>query len=205
MNVEQLKNRDYTLILDKSGSMVATDTAGGLSRWKSAQEASFALAHKMNEYDPDGITLYTFNNTHKRYDNTTPDKVNQVFIENEPNGGTNLAGVLEDAFGNFFKRKAANQLKANGETIVVVTDGEPNDKAAVTAAIINATKKLTTREELGLCFIQVGKDQGANAFLKKLDDELTSQGAKMDIVDAITADEAGEKSLSDVLLGAIID
>lgn len=205
MNIEQLKNRDFTLILDKSGSMVNTDTTGGLSRWKSAQEASFALAHKMNEYDPDGITLYTFNNSFKRYDNTTPDKVNQVFVENEPNGGTNLAGVLQDAFDSYFKRKAAGQAKANGETIVVVTDGEPNDKQAVTACIINATKKLATREELGVSFIQVGKDQSALAFLKKLDDELTSQGAKMDIVDAITADEAGERTLTDVLISAITD
>lgn len=32
-----IQNRDYTLILDMSGSMATEDQAGGLSRWAAAQ------------------------------------------------------------------------------------------------------------------------------------------------------------------------
>jgi hypothetical protein len=61
-------NRDYTLILDKSGSMSITDQ-GGKSRWSYAQESILALARKCEQLDPNGITVYTFSGRFKRYDN----------------------------------------------------------------------------------------------------------------------------------------
>ena len=36
--LELLKNRDFTVIVDRSGSMVSKDTSSGLTRWKEAQE-----------------------------------------------------------------------------------------------------------------------------------------------------------------------
>jgi hypothetical protein len=53
-------NRDYTLILDKSGSMSKTDQPGGRSRWVAAEESTLALARKCEKIDPDGLTVYTF-------------------------------------------------------------------------------------------------------------------------------------------------
>ena len=55
-----LENRDYTLIIDKSGSMSTKDKPGGASRWQIMQESALALAHKCEELDPDGITVYLF-------------------------------------------------------------------------------------------------------------------------------------------------
>ncbi len=55
-----MKDRDYTLILDKSGSMSAPDQQGGKSRWEIAQESTLALARKCEQFDPDGITVYVF-------------------------------------------------------------------------------------------------------------------------------------------------
>lgn len=200
----QLKDRDYTLIIDKSGSMATNDTTSG-TRWKAAQEATLGLANKINEFDPDGITVYPFSSNFKRYDNVTPEKVSQVFAENEPNGGTDLARVLKDALANFFTRRAAGQTKANGETILIVTDGTPDNGPAVAHEIIEASKKLTRDEELAIGFVQVGKDTAATAYLKSLDDDLQKQGAKFDIVDAITIEEMGEMNLSDMLLKVITD
>jgi hypothetical protein len=55
-----LEDRDYTLIIDKSGSMSTKDQIGGRSRWDVMQESTLALAAKCEEFDPDGITVYTF-------------------------------------------------------------------------------------------------------------------------------------------------
>ncbi len=55
-----LQERDYTLIIDKSGSMATPDQKGGRSRWVAAQESTFALANKCEQFDPDGITVYVF-------------------------------------------------------------------------------------------------------------------------------------------------
>jgi uncharacterized protein with von Willebrand factor type A (vWA) domain len=200
-----LENRDYTLIIDKSGSMATTDQKGGRSRWVAAQESTLAVASKCEQFDPDGITVYLFSGRFKRYENVTSSKVTQIFQENDPSGSTDLAGVLKHATDSYFERKAAGQTKPNGETILVVTDGEPDDRKAVMKVIIEASRRMDRDEELAISFIQVGTDQQATRFLKVLDDELQGAGAKFDICDTITMEQMEDLSLSEVLLNAITD
>ncbi|QMS86622.1 VWA domain-containing protein [Nostoc edaphicum CCNP1411] len=200
-----MSDRDYTLIIDKSGSMSTPDQVGGRSRWEIAQESTLALARKAEQFDPDGITVYVFAGRFKRYDDVTSAKVAQIFLENDPAGTTNLAGVLQDALNNYFQRKAAGKTKANGETILVITDGEPDDRKAVFEVIIHATRQMERDEELGISIIQVGSDAQATKFLKALDDQLQSVGAKFDICDTVTLDDLEEMSLVDVLTNAITD
>lgn len=200
-----MSDRDYTLILDKSGSMSTPDQVGSRSRWEIAQESTLALARKCEQFDPDGITVYTFSGRFKRYDDVTSAKVSQIFLENDPAGTTNLAGVLQDAINSYFQRKAAGKTKANGETILVITDGEPDDRKAVFEVIIQATRQMERDEELAISIIQVGSDPQATKFLKALDDQLQSVGAKFDICDTITLEDLEDMSLADVLMNAITD
>jgi vWA found in TerF C terminus len=200
-----LENRDYTLIIDKSGSMSTKDKPGGLSRWQIMQESALALANKCEELDPDGITVYLFSGKFKRYDNVTAAKVGTIFQENDPSGRTDLAAVLADATNSYFQRKAAGQIPANGEIILVVTDGEPDDRKAVMDVILATTQKLDRDEELAISFIQVGTDETATKFLKILDDDLGRAGAKFDIVDTITMNDMEDLTLKEVLLSAISD
>ncbi|MBD1936087.1 VWA domain-containing protein [Microcoleus sp. FACHB-68] len=200
-----VENRDFTLIIDKSGSMSTPDQVGGRSRWEAAQESTLALARKCEQFDPDGITVYLFSSRFKRYENVTSSKVAQIFQENDPAGTTNLAAVLQDATNQYFQRKAAGQIKAGGETILVVTDGEPDDRKAVMKAIIEASRRMDRDEELGISIIQVGSDATASRFLKALDDELQGAGAKFDICDTITIDDMADITLAEVLLNAIND
>jgi uncharacterized protein with von Willebrand factor type A (vWA) domain len=199
------ENRDYTLIIDKSGSMSTPDQAGGRSRWEMAQESTLALARKCEQFDPDGITVYLFSSRFKRYDNVTSSKVAQIFQENDPAGTTDLASVLKDATNRYFESKAAGEVKAGGETILVVTDGEPDDRKGVMRAIIEASRQMERDEELAISMIQVGLDATATRFLKALDDELQGAGAKFDICDAITIDDMADMTLAEVLLNAIAD
>ncbi|MEH2201667.1 vWA domain-containing protein [Nostoc sp.] len=200
-----MSDRDYTIIIDKSGSMSTPDQVGGRTRWEIAQESTLALARKAEQFDPDGITVYLFSGRFKRYDDVTSAKVAQVFLENDPAGTTNLAGVLQDALNNYFQRKAAGKSKPNGETILVITDGEPDDRKAVFEVIIHATRQMERDEELGISIIQVGSDAQATKFLKALDDQLQSVGAKFDICDTVTLDDLEDMSLVDVLTNAITD
>ncbi|BAZ68834.1 von Willebrand factor type A [Fischerella sp. NIES-4106] len=200
-----MSDRDYTLIIDKSGSMSTPDQVGGRSRWEIAQESTLALARKCEQFDPDGITVYVFSGRFKRYDDVTSAKVAQIFLENDPSGTTNLAGVLQDVTNNYFQRKTAGKTKANGETILVITDGEPDDRKAVFEVIISATRQMERDEELGISIIQVGNDAQATKFLKALDDQMQSVGAKFDICDTITLDDMEDMSLADVLMNAVTD
>ncbi len=199
-----VKDRDYTLILDKSGSMSAK-TENGMTRWELAEESTLALARKCERFDPDGITVYLFSSRFKRYEDVTSDKVEEIFLENDPVGTTNLTAVLNDAFQSYFQRKANGQTKPNGETILVVTDGSPDDLRSVMETIINATRKMDRDEELAVSFIQVGNDASATRFLKALDDDLQGVGAKFDICDTVTMDDMADMSLVEVLTAAIDD
>ncbi|MBW4619237.1 MAG: VWA domain-containing protein [Cyanosarcina radialis HA8281-LM2] len=199
-----MENRDYTLIIDKSGSMSTPDQPGGRSRWDAAQESTLALARKCEQFDPDGITVYLFSSRFKRYDNVNSSKVAQIFQENDPAGTTNLAAVLQDAANNYFQKKAAGQTKT-GETIVVITDGEPDDRKGVMRAIIEASRQMERDEELAISMIQVGSDATASRFLKALDDELQGAGAKFDICDTVTMDDMADMTLAEVLLNAVSD
>ena len=198
-----MTDRDYTLIIDKSGSMALKDQPGGRSRWAVARESAEALAARCDELDPDGITLYVFGAKFRRYDNVTADRVSQVFLENEPCGGTNLAGVLTDAFDSYFARKRSGETKRAGETIVVVTDGEPDDQKAVMKAILDASRRVDRGDELGVQLVQVGSDPLARRFLKALDDDLVRVGAPFDICGTVTLDELEDLGLTDALLRAL--
>ena len=200
-----MKDRDYTLIIDKSGSMSTPHEQGGRSRWDIAQESTLALARKCEQFDPDGITVYVFSGRFKRYDDVTASKVAQIFTENDPAGTTNLASVLQDATNKYFQRKALGQTKPEGETILVVTDGEPDDRKAVMEVLISASRQMERDEELAISMIQIGSDPQATKFLKALDEQLQGVGAKFDICDTITLDDLEDMSLADVLLNAIND
>ncbi len=200
-----MEDKDYTLIIDKSGSMSTPDQPGGRSRWDAAQESTLALARKCEQFDSDGITVYLFSSRFRRYDNVTSSTVVQIFQENDPAGSTNLAAVLQDATNRYFERKAAGKTKAGGEIILVITDGEPDDRKGVMRAIIEASRRMDRDEELGISIIQVGSDATATRFLKALDDELQGAGAKFDICDTLTIDDMADMTLAEVLMNAIAD
>ena len=202
-----LENRDYTLIIDKSGTMAKKDCDGGRSRWDVMQETTFALARKCEEFDSDGITVYTFSSLFRRYDNVTASKVEQIFSENEPVGRTEMAKVLQHALQSYFQRKKDGKAKLSGETILVVTDGQPDHPQAVIQTIISATQKIDRDEELAISFIQIGHDAEATKYLQTLDNDLQSAGARFDIVHTITIDEIEKEgiSLKEVLIKAITD
>lgn len=204
--MSDLKDRDYVLVIDKSGSMDEKDCPGGQSRFECAQESTLAVARKLAELDPDGIKVIPFSGSFKVYDNTTPEKVKDVFKENQPMGGTLLAPVLQAVFADYLSRKKAGTTKTNGELLVVVTDGCPSDESEVAKSIVKFANQLDNADvEYGIQFLQVGKDPAATKFLKKLDDDLVNQGAKHDIVDTKTMEELESIGLTEALLAALND
>lgn len=200
-----IDNRDYTLVIDASGTMATPDQPGDRTRWEAIQESTLALTRKCEELDSDGLTVYLFSDSFRRYDQVISSQVSQLFETNTPVGSTNLVPVLQHAVNNYFQRKAAGQTKAAGETILVVTDGEPNDRLGVANVIIDTSHRMDRDEELAILFVQVGSDEDAKRFLKSLDEQLQGVGAKFDICDTVTLEEMEDMTLTDVLLNAIID
>lgn len=204
MDVAQLASRDYILLLDKSMSMNEKD-GGSTTRWSRAKELTVGFAQKCMEFDSDGITVIPFAGKHTVYNNVDggDEVIKKIFEENEPGGSTDTAGVLKYVLDDYFARNSKGGAKPI--TILCVTDGEPTDPIAVEKVIIDATKKMTADEQIGISFIQIGNDQRATAYLKNLDDGLQAKGAKWDIVDTKTSAEIENMKLVDVLIQAITD
>ena len=90
-------------------------------------------------------------------------------------GGTDLTKVLKDAFVPTEK----------ASTILIITDGKPDDINTTEKLIIETTKKLKHEEDLLVTIVQVGNDDKADEYLNELDNKLVPMGAKYDIVDII--------------------
>jgi von Willebrand factor type A domain len=199
----RLHNRDYYILVDKSGSMETADTPSGKSRWDYCKEESLLIAKKLTEFDPDGCTFVPFSGKPKVYPNTTPDRLEKIFNENWPSGGTDLAAALQTCYDDYSEQRKAKTQKANGIMIVVITDGVPDDEDAVAKGIVKFSKTLDHDDECGISFLQVGKDAHATAYLKRLDDHLEKEGAKFDIVNAKTIDDLENVSLVDAMIAAL--
>lgn len=195
--------KNYTLIIDKSGSMSSGSmTMAGKSLYEEAQEATLALARKIEKLDPDGIDLYFFSSKFTRYESVTSSKVAEVYDANDPMGTTRLDTVLEDAFTHANNRIAKEK---SSEMVIIITDGEPDDRKAVAAGIVKQTQKMRSDEEMTILILQIGRDPSATKFLRALDDDLKSAGAKFDIVDVKTFEDMENSSIQQVLMDAIND
>jgi hypothetical protein len=87
-------------------------------------------------------------------------KVKELFRKMSPGGSTDLAGVLRLALKQHWERGGTP------ETILVITDGEPNEQEPVKRVITQAANRLERDEDLSISFIQIGNDKQAHRFLK---------------------------------------
>ena len=177
--------RDYTIIVDRSASMKLK------KRWGEAEHAVKALCAQTCKCDSDGISLYFFSSHSKTskgenpafllYKNVaTGEEVMKQFSNpnNQPKGGTDLTKVLRDAL--------PAEASGKPQSILVITDGCPDDTKSAENLIINTINGLSSSDELSLTFIQVGDDTAGNSYLEELDNALKSRGAKFDVVDQVS-------------------
>ncbi|MEH6434331.1 VWA domain-containing protein [Massilia sp. DD77] len=194
----QLSEYDFIVVIDASGSMSTEDMPGGRSRWAYMQETAASFARDLGKLDSDGIDVVTFGGSNVvTYEGVTADKVNEIFAARSPRGGTPLTEALQAAF------KLAGKSDKK-DFILVFTDGVPDDKASAAQAIVTQSQLQETDDALTILFVQVGRDASATAYLRELDDALV--GAKFDIVDAKTMDEAEQfPTTTDLIVAAIND
>lgn len=192
-----LSEYDFIVVVDASGSM-GTEDVKGRSRWAHMQETAEAFARDMAKLDDDGLGLVVFSGTNiESYDGVNVAKISEIFQTRSPRGGTPLAEALTTALSLAGKSDKK-------DFIIVFTDGVPDDKEAAANVIRKQANKQATDDECTFLFVQVGYDASATAYLKKLDDDLT--GAKFDIVDAKTIEEAEKfASTADLVIEAIND
>lgn len=199
MTTEQanlLSEFNFIVAVDASGSMGETDMPGGKSRWEYMQETLTAFTREILAIDTDGIEVVAFGGQNiTSVSGKTADAVKLIFSTRSPRGSTPLAQALTESL----KLAKLSDKKA---VILVFTDGVPDDKSAAARVIVDQANSQLTDDECTFIFVQVGHDAAATAYLHSLDDGMI--GAKFDIVDALTIDEAEEyPSIVELVCAAI--
>lgn len=205
----QLIDRDYTVIIAKTADEQGIKPPGFADRWTAAQTAALALAQTCEALDPDGITVYVACRSpeetcfFRKHDQVTSQTLSQIMQDSFPPPKVNLDYVLRSALEDYFARKATGKTKANGEIILVLIDGEPDDRMAVAKTIKEATHQMERDEELGIGLLQIGNDLIAKGYLTALDHHLQGMGAKFDIVVTRQLETIEPHSLTDFLISTL--
>ncbi|MBU0717589.1 MAG: VWA domain-containing protein [Planctomycetes bacterium] len=121
--------RNYVVIFDDSGSM--GDSIGGENKIDIARKA---LARWIKTIpDKDNVGLVTFHSGQVEIAplKTNREKILRLVNDTSPNDGTPLSKAMADAY-NMMITRGLLQLGYGEYTIVVVTDGEANDKDTLT-------------------------------------------------------------------------
>ncbi len=197
VNETSLSEYDFVVVIDTSGSMGSpVKSTGGRTRWEAMQESVSAFVRDIEKFDSDGIDVVQLGGQVQSWQGVTSAKVTELFNGLRPMGSTPLAEALTAAF------KLAGKSDKK-DFVIVFTDGVPDDQAAAAKVIVEASQKQETDDALTVLFVQVGDDAQAANYLRKLDDSLT--GAKFDIVDAKTMEEAEKFPTTAALILAAIE
>ncbi len=197
--VAGLSAREMIILVDKSGSMEKPDenptggSAANWTRWDSARIAAESLSELMLSLDQNGsVDMMFWEGDQNRKLKSVEEEmrgcgdIQKMFKAHKPGGGTPLHLALEQIY-----QKKLQGLLQRGEpfTVVVLTDGEPDDPGAVKKFFKKLIKdnnlESDGRETLAaFSFVRMGDDPGAKTFLQDLDDNLIKElDVKVDIVD----------------------
>ena len=204
----RLRMFDTVFIVDDTSSMVLAThekEPEGLSRWDATKQALghiIDLAAPKVEY---GIDIRFLKSTKLNRDKVKSVEevmrlVEEVDIfDDRRGGGTFFAEHLEDEislrleeYRQYFKQHAAYNSKTRAArarlekpqppkklNLIVITDGEANDKQEVEDYIVETARELdklrAPAAQIGIQFVQIGEDESARNFLKRLDDDLKHQ------------------------------
>ncbi|KAG5183911.1 hypothetical protein JKP88DRAFT_255634 [Tribonema minus] len=168
--------RQYVIIVDRSGSMAASDGRG--TRWDSARDAVAKMIDTIFKYDVDHtVPVYVFDNESVFIGEVTKaSQVKQIFTEFKPRGTTDLNNVLVEAIETYAGTKRPNYSLIPGTTFIVLLDGGADDEEAVMRSLRHFADPrngyVANHTQIALSFLQIGDDAGATRFLKRLDDEI---------------------------------
>lgn len=198
-NLELNAGDQFIIALDVSGSMGTSDCPGNTRRIDYLLETLRTFHVEATKWDPDGVSFYAFGAAIHAFQDLKPEdfeaQLSKFSKALEPM--TNTAAVISAAY-NEHKSKGSEQT-----FLMVFTDGEPSDRAAVAKTIVDITNDIKGEREFVIAFITVGQiAQSLQDWLTALDDDLTSQGAKYDIVDVKKIEEIDFMA---AVAGALVD
>jgi Mg-chelatase subunit ChlD len=195
------RGRDLVVLIDRSGSMSASDCPGAMSRWDWCKQQVLSLSEGTRNVFPTGFRLGLYNNHCDFSDNASVDSIVSAFTNNKPDGGTYTADAITHELREYRDRKRHGGTKPL--VIVVVTDGAPNSPSALRDVLVNATTDMERADDLQVVFIQIGEDDQSTTLLEQLDRRLTESGARFPIAHTVGFDKVKTSGLLQAITDAL--
>ena len=180
------------------------------NRWEKAVVATDSLVNAVNGFDPDGVDIVcvggikkglegafafdmddeaieTFNNI---VDTTA---IEEKITARDPGGPCPLGTALEAVLHKALHEDSAEKQKRQC-SVLVLTAGKPDDPELLEEALRKASQTVADRGGVEACplsvsFVQIGKDEEAEAYLRYLDKKMVGYSGdtdeKVDIVDTM--------------------
>jgi hypothetical protein len=216
VELKRLADHEVVLLIDRSGSMSSMDCpANGIgkslgmlpsllgvplmstSRWNWCLQQTSELSRQTQGIYERGITVVLFSSGFMTFPNVTLDRLPQIFSQNSPAGGTNLAEPLAMQIGEYFRRRAMAHGNTKPLMIGIITDGCPSNKPAVVEAVVEATRLMHNPQELTIIFFMIGgMDFQGERFVGQLSSNLTGMGASFPIVKEVSFGELQQIGLA---------
>ncbi len=197
--IKVLSGSDVVILVDISASMMENVEQAPKTKWQWCADYVSAFAIKSQPaFNKRGITMVPFNADYRVERQCSSEQVANLFRNTTPRGNTD--------FGSPLKQLLAEHLASDRKRpliIAVLTDGIPNRGPKIEQVIIDATKAMHREGEIQITFLEIGEEYAGTALLKYLDDYLVHDGARYDVVDAITFDELKNMNLEDALTRVI--
>ena len=199
---------DTVFIVDDTGSMIKAaheNEPEGQSRWDATKQALGHIIGRAAPKDEDGIDIRFLKSTDlDGYQMKSVEEVMELvkkvnMFDDRRGGGTFFEEHLQDEisprreeYRQYFEQYAAYNRKTRADrarlvkpqppkklNLIVITDGQADDKQEVEDYIIETARELDTLKapaaQIGIQFVQIGEDEDAKKFLKRLDDDLKHQ------------------------------
>lgn len=192
-----LKDYDICVLIDRSGSMEDEIEGGRQTKWQWMQTIVRDFALEARQFAGKTLTVLTFNRQFKVTENVTPASLYQVFSGLSPEGGTDLYSPL-----SYCLERQARNSSAKPLLVAVITDGEPDAYEQVAALIKAATARQKRQTDLQITFLGIGENTIGEGVLNYFDDALVSQGARFDVVDAISFEDLKQLGIAAALMEA---
>ena len=195
---------DLHILVDRSKSMGQRDCPDALSRWQWCGQQASSLAQTFNQVAPQGLTLITFATQYDVFANARASDIEYLFQNMQLQFGTRLFEPMAEQFDTYFADKSPNKKPL---LVVVVTDGIPAPKFEmeyVRNELVATTNRMKTAHDVTVIFCQIGgQDPQGQNYLQDLDQNLTSYGAKYDIVHTVSFDQMQQVGLGGALANTI--
>lgn len=214
--LHMLKDYDVTFIVDDSSSMKA-------DRWNRTRRALSDLVDSVNKYTGDGVDVVFLNSKTEGRKLKISEAVTALFDTVQPTYGTPIGKRLDELLTAYtlqlqesrkpvrrsFFKNLPSPTKVRPVNYLIITDGDASDDPL--DVIVRNAKWLDENtfplSQVGIQFVQIGHSRKAKTFLKKLDDDLSTEHGVRDMVDTFPYDKLKNELncavLKNILLGGI--